>query len=802
MSIFIGTDKVGFQRVNQASVNREVLVLNSTNDIPMIQMYSPCNENMVLATDIYFGKSGTNFQIRHKDLNYYHPTFEINKSSNTTYVNAIFLGSNVTVNNNLSAKHFSASDGQFSNINIDIPDRTPSTMDNNAFAIRSNNVPFVAFKNNGFVGIGLNAPQANLHVASNIICTSNVTARYSLTTCNIYAMDDNLFVKSKYMQFDANNILINGAARFTTRINFEAISLLSNLQVPTLSIDNKTIHNLPTVEVIYEPRSFNNEYNTSNQLILARTMYSNAVVDVDADGNANTTYTTTFNTALSLDTKGRLSLGSTSTDALFHIESTPSNQNFFKSYVNITDVYANQILTLDSNGFMAIGPLLTSDAMLTVQDNVNAKCKSVFRLVQSNNTPFFKFGQSTTQGINYVTQCASNGSIQINGYFDSSNQYALAVNGTSFMDTLRTSNLAGIGASNTVFLNNTSMEGAFRIQSSNIYCQEIECAQTKSSNAYIAYAQASNVSVLGYASFRTDGIMQMPSNLALDGKVNIRVENFDSYRKIGRGIVVSGTQDTSVLVNSVGKSAMVEVSSDATAALYGLYGIDASGNLFIKHRLFTGADAIQEQLYVLCTKPTETTPSKMTLYNAMSIGGNKIGVGVDPLLMDTSLVLQVEGNCKFNNVLSVNSLIANSVTTSKTFTCMNTSQTIPTMTVDTATGCIGIGTSNPRYKVHIAGGDLYCENDIFALSDAAVKRNISPIGNALDMVTCMRGVQYNKIGHEATYLGVIAQEIEKVCPSIVNQNGTYKSVAYMQIIPVLIEAIKDLKKLIISQKHE
>jgi len=48
---------------------------------------------------------------------------------------------------------------------------------------------------------------------------------------------------------------------------------------------------------------------------------------------------------------------------------------------------------------------------------------------------------------------------------------------------------------------------------------------------------------------------------------------------------------------------------------------------------------------------------------------------------------------------------------------------------------------------------------------------------------------------EGRHYGVIAQEIEKVLPEIVNTapDGT-KSVAYTEIIPVLIEAIKEQQK--------
>jgi hypothetical protein len=55
----------------------------------------------------------------------------------------------------------------------------------------------------------------------------------------------------------------------------------------------------------------------------------------------------------------------------------------------------------------------------------------------------------------------------------------------------------------------------------------------------------------------------------------------------------------------------------------------------------------------------------------------------------------------------------------------------------------------------------------------------------------MRGVYYDKDGITST--GVVAQEIEKIFPEVV-QDGEFKSVAYGNIVGVLIEAIKELKQ--------
>ena len=58
-------------------------------------------------------------------------------------------------------------------------------------------------------------------------------------------------------------------------------------------------------------------------------------------------------------------------------------------------------------------------------------------------------------------------------------------------------------------------------------------------------------------------------------------------------------------------------------------------------------------------------------------------------------------------------------------------------------------------------------------------------------------------GNDGHDIGVIAQEIEKVLPEVVTtrENG-FKAVRYEKIIPLLIEAIKELKQEIDSLKNE
>tara|TARA_Y100001968_G_scaffold9233_1_gene7793 strand:- start:6954 stop:12728 length:5775 start_codon:yes stop_codon:yes gene_type:complete len=103
----------------------------------------------------------------------------------------------------------------------------------------------------------------------------------------------------------------------------------------------------------------------------------------------------------------------------------------------------------------------------------------------------------------------------------------------------------------------------------------------------------------------------------------------------------------------------------------------------------------------------------------------------------------------------------------------------------------------------VINGDLDVTGDItayFSPSDSTLKDNVTAIPNALDKVISISGntftwKEYRDQTPEGTQdTGVIAQEIEALgLPGLVrtNEDG-HKSVSYQKLIPVLIEAIKEL----------
>ncbi|MBL4752563.1 MAG: tail fiber domain-containing protein [Flavobacteriales bacterium] len=138
----------------------------------------------------------------------------------------------------------------------------------------------------------------------------------------------------------------------------------------------------------------------------------------------------------------------------------------------------------------------------------------------------------------------------------------------------------------------------------------------------------------------------------------------------------------------------------------------------------------------------------------------------------------------------------------------------------TTSGNVGIGTATPTHKLHING--TLKSNGIVETSDVRLKKEITPLTDALAKVMALRGVTYKwkdekellesniPVSHvnaltmsQEVELGVIAQEVEAVVPELVNTDiDGYKAVSYSKISALLIEALKEQQKIIQQQKED
>ena len=116
-------------------------------------------------------------------------------------------------------------------------------------------------------------------------------------------------------------------------------------------------------------------------------------------------------------------------------------------------------------------------------------------------------------------------------------------------------------------------------------------------------------------------------------------------------------------------------------------------------------------------------------------------------------------------------------------------------------------TSKTTGTVKIAGGlgvvkTLNVGEDVvaYASSDERYKDNLKPITNPIDKVKSLTGYTFTWNDKHEQFngnndIGVVAQEVEKVFPEIVDtRDDGYKAVKYEKMVAVLIEAVKDQQK--------
>ena len=106
-----------------------------------------------------------------------------------------------------------------------------------------------------------------------------------------------------------------------------------------------------------------------------------------------------------------------------------------------------------------------------------------------------------------------------------------------------------------------------------------------------------------------------------------------------------------------------------------------------------------------------------------------------------------------------------------------------------------VGLGNLSNNGNNLSGNFTATGNVTAFSDERLKENVETIQGALDKVSQMRGVTYNyksELNDGQRGTGVIAQEMQQVMPEVI-QDGEYLSVAYGNLVGVLIEAVKELK---------
>jgi hypothetical protein len=295
------------------------------------------------------------------------------------------------------------------------------------------------------------------------------------------------------------------------------------------------------------------------------------------------------------------------------------------------------------------------------------------------------------------------------------------------------------------------------------------------------------------------------------------------------------------LIGDVTGNVSGNVIGNLTGDLYSS-GISTFANIRITSELYDGNNIFGSSGQILSSDGTKTSWINASAANV----GSATSVGINTDSANTDRYLTFVENTFGNNTLRVNTNLTynpNTNTLSSGLVKSNTTFRVGNANLSsggdyahlatyeyyngsswvyqsaTAGGLYQItGQSHNWYKHNGSGthttlltldssGNLVATANVTAQSDIKLKKDIQPIQNALDKVLKLRGVTFIRkdIPNDGVQIGVIAQEVEKVIPEVVKlsqtetpEGNTYevKTVAYANLVGLLIEAIKDQHQII------
>jgi hypothetical protein len=225
-----------------------------------------------------------------------------------------------------------------------------------------------------------------------------------------------------------------------------------------------------------------------------------------------------------------------------------------------------------------------------------------------------------------------------------------------------------------------------------------------------------------------------------------------------------------------------------------------------------------------------------------SSGGVVIGYGVTPSTVNTNEFVSATGISIGRGALSIDDSVRWYLGATQTVTVGNAVTMTQRMILDN-NGQLGIG-ATPAYRLQISGdeyivtgslgvnvvpnatdGTVSAGADVIAFaSDKRLKTNIRLLENPLSKINKLSGMTFNwnerannlaNYNMDESYVGLFAQDVQSVLPEAVklapfdndgNNNSisgeNYLTVQYEKIVPLLIEAIKELEKEVNKLKNK
>ena len=723
----------------------------------------------------------------------------------------------------------------YSNIDFDVDDIRTNTISNKDHSniIFIGNVDFTGeIKHNNCNILVLNS--------DNTIPTSYINDANYLT---IYNEQSNVYIPNSLVNINTCNISNDSTITIknnATNIHQKTVKLVDNSNIGTIQIYSQD----PYVGIGYNiPDKTNNI-----QLYVESNIKCNDIIVDD------TSFLTFYNEFKNYESNNNIT-GINITDNILHYSNNYSNikiilendiehlrtkddLNFIGSnFVDITDIYctANNTYIIADN---ILYRLIPDNRYKYIDTNVeNIKSENGVIIYSKNNIIYFLYDDEDfpIEEANY----------KAGGYYnDNHYHYHYLVNDTQIIKKLKDDNNNDIIKTITnvidIYIIDTNVY--YYIKNNNLYDQDDNLIDNNINNFYLGYNgdYTSNLIVNSLTSdtyelidkdlYDSDGIL-IESNVLkahhsnrhlvmLKDDRKIYTKSFDgSYNGLGKtdnlflddnvglGIICTDTIQIKPSVNigsslnsfnnTTPNSLCVEncisiackPSNDFALRLKGDILIEGGGNIYrtedksstfenttipltlddyvLKTELDTRVDDITSNISVVLASNLETNTSN-----------------IDKLLYDTENAINIW--TKESNIVLVNDTrVAINPSTDDDDTVLGGSK-LPALFVGNYSNIKGI----------------ICEDDIAAYSDQSLKTDVSPIKDSLNKVLKLNGVNYRRKDNlDKICMGVIAQNVEKYCPEVVQEHNNIKTVAYANLVALLIEAVKELYDIIKDGKE-
>jgi hypothetical protein len=292
------------------------------------------------------------------------------------------------------------------------------------------------------------------------------------------------------------------------------------------------------------------------------------------------------------------------------------------------------------------------------------------------------------------------------------------------------------------------------------------------------------------------------------------------YLKITSAASLTATREVTLGPNTISKVWIIENATTGSQIITIKQGSGATVNVANGSKIMVVTDGAGTGAAVFNASPTETGGTVTSVggtgtVNGISLSGTVTSSGnltLGGALTGVDLTTQVTGTLPIAN--------GGTGTTSTTFADLttNVTGTLPLAnggtngtTAAAAATSLGLGTaSNVQHGSLGIGtaasgttGEIRATNNVTAYySDNRLKTRLGPIEDALAKVNTLSGFYYeaNEVAQALGYtvkkeVGVSAQEVQAVLPEIVVPapiDDKYLTVHYEKMVPLLIEAIKEL----------